>query len=96
MLFNFVLVWLYNYFDLSVTDESYVDETRLAYYIEILVPLITINSYFVIECVLLIRTLLDILKTYLYLGDLMLDKLYCRYLTYIYKNIKKKMWYDCQ
>ena len=27
MLFNFVLVWLYNYFDLSVTDESYVDET---------------------------------------------------------------------
>ena len=29
MLFNFVLVWLYNYFDLSVTDESYVDETRV-------------------------------------------------------------------
>ena len=26
---NFVLVWLYNYFDLSVTDESYVDETRV-------------------------------------------------------------------
>ena len=29
MLFNFVLVWLYNYFDMSVTDESYVDETRV-------------------------------------------------------------------
>ena len=29
MLFNFILVWLYNYFDLSVTDESYVDETRV-------------------------------------------------------------------
>ena len=29
MLFNFVLVWLYNYFNLSVTDESYVDETRV-------------------------------------------------------------------
>ena len=29
MLFNFVLVWLYNCFDLSVTDESYVDETRV-------------------------------------------------------------------
>ena len=29
MFFNFVLVWLYNYFDLSVTDESYVDETRV-------------------------------------------------------------------
>ena len=27
MLFNFVLVWLYKYFDISVTDESYVDET---------------------------------------------------------------------
>ena len=26
MLFNFVLVWLYKYFDMSVTDESYVDE----------------------------------------------------------------------
>ena len=25
----FVLVWLYKYFDLSVTDESYVDETRV-------------------------------------------------------------------
>ena len=25
MLFNFVLVWHYYYFDLSVTDESYVD-----------------------------------------------------------------------
>ena len=25
-LFNFVLVWIFNYFDLSVTDESYVDE----------------------------------------------------------------------
>ena len=24
MLFNFVLVWLYNFFDLSVTDESYI------------------------------------------------------------------------
>ena len=24
MLFNFVLVWLYNNFDLSVSDESYV------------------------------------------------------------------------
>ena len=24
-----VLVWLYNYFDMSVTDESYVDETRV-------------------------------------------------------------------
>ena len=29
MLFNFVLVWLYTYLDLSVTDESYVDETRV-------------------------------------------------------------------
>ena len=29
MLFNFVLVWLYKYFDMSVTDESYVDETRV-------------------------------------------------------------------
>ena len=29
MLFNFLLVWLYNYFDVSVTDESYVDETRV-------------------------------------------------------------------
>ena len=29
MLFNFVLVWLYNYFDLSVTYESCVDETRV-------------------------------------------------------------------
>ena len=29
MLYNFVLVWLYNYFDMSVTDESYVDETRV-------------------------------------------------------------------
>ena len=25
MLFNFVLVWLFKYFDMSVTDESYVD-----------------------------------------------------------------------
>ena len=25
MLFNFVLVWLYKYFDMRVTDESYVD-----------------------------------------------------------------------
>ena len=24
MLFSFVLVWLYNYFDLSVSDESYI------------------------------------------------------------------------
>ena len=23
------LVWLYKYFDMSVTDESYVDETRV-------------------------------------------------------------------
>ena len=23
------IVWLYNYFDMSVTDESYVDETRV-------------------------------------------------------------------
>ena len=29
MLFNFELVWLYKYFDMSVTDESYVDETRV-------------------------------------------------------------------
>ena len=29
MLFNFVFVWLFNYFDLSVIDESYVDETRV-------------------------------------------------------------------
>ena len=29
MLFNVVLVWLYKYFDMSVTDESYVDETRV-------------------------------------------------------------------
>ena len=29
MLFNFLLVWLYKYFDMSVTDESYVDETRV-------------------------------------------------------------------
>ena len=30
MIFNFVLVWLYKYFDMSVTaDESYVDETRV-------------------------------------------------------------------
>ena len=28
MLFNFVLVWLYEYFDMSVTD-NYVDETRV-------------------------------------------------------------------
>ena len=27
MLFNVVLVWLYQYFDMSVTEESYVDET---------------------------------------------------------------------
>ena len=26
---NFVLVWFYNYFDLSVTDEYYEDETRV-------------------------------------------------------------------
>ena len=26
---KFVLVWLYKYFDMSVTDESYVDETRV-------------------------------------------------------------------
>ena len=29
MLFNFVLVWLYNYFDLSEAAESYVDETHV-------------------------------------------------------------------
>ena len=29
MLFNLVLVLLYNYFDLSVTDKSYVDEMRV-------------------------------------------------------------------
>ena len=29
MLFNFVLVWLYKYFDMSVTDESCVDEMRV-------------------------------------------------------------------
>ena len=29
MLFTFVLVWLYKYFDMSVTDESYVDATRV-------------------------------------------------------------------
>ena len=29
MLFIFVLVWLYKYLDMSVTDESYVDETRV-------------------------------------------------------------------
>ena len=29
MFFNFVRVWLYKYFDMSVTDESYVDETRV-------------------------------------------------------------------
>ena len=29
MLFNFVLVWLYNYFDMNVIDESDVDETRV-------------------------------------------------------------------
>ena len=29
MLFNFVLVLLNNSFDLSVTEESYVDETRV-------------------------------------------------------------------
>ena len=28
MLFNFVVVWLYKYFDMSVTDESNVDETH--------------------------------------------------------------------
>ena len=28
MLLNFVLVWLNKYFDMSVTDESYLDETR--------------------------------------------------------------------
>ena len=31
MLFNFELVWLYNYFDLSVIDESYEDETRVCF-----------------------------------------------------------------
>ena len=25
----YLLVWLYNYFDMSVTDESYVDETHV-------------------------------------------------------------------
>ena len=29
MLFNFVIVWLDKYFDMSVTDEFYVDETRV-------------------------------------------------------------------
>ena len=29
VLFNLVLVWLYNYFDLSVTNDSCVDETRV-------------------------------------------------------------------
>ena len=29
MLFNFELVLFYNYFDMSVTDDSYVDETRV-------------------------------------------------------------------
>ena len=29
MLFNFVIVWLNKYFDMSVTGESYVDETRV-------------------------------------------------------------------
>ena len=29
LLFNFELVWLYNYFDLNVTDEPCVDETRV-------------------------------------------------------------------
>ena len=29
MLFKFGRVWFYNYFDLSVTDEFYVDETRV-------------------------------------------------------------------
>ena len=29
MLFTFVLIWFYKYFDMSVTDESYVDETRV-------------------------------------------------------------------
>ena len=29
MLFNFVLVWLYKCFDMSVTDDTYVDETRV-------------------------------------------------------------------
>ena len=27
--FSFLLFWLYNYFDLSVTEESYEDETRV-------------------------------------------------------------------
>ena len=27
MLFNFVLDWLYKYFDMSLTDDSYVDES---------------------------------------------------------------------
>ena len=29
MLFNFVFVWLFNCFEQSVTDEFYVDETRV-------------------------------------------------------------------
>ena len=29
MLLNFYSFWLHNYFDLSVTDESYKDETRV-------------------------------------------------------------------
>ena len=29
MLFNFVFVWMYKYFDMSVTDESYVDGTSI-------------------------------------------------------------------
>ena len=29
LLFDFVFVWLYKYFDMSVTDESYEDETRV-------------------------------------------------------------------
>ena len=44
-LFNFVLVWLYKYFDLSVTNESYVNGTRAWRKKSItLVPLITITN----------------------------------------------------
>ena len=43
MLFNFVLVWLHNYFDLIVTGESYVDENARLTYLIILVPLIAID-----------------------------------------------------
>ena len=47
MLFIFVLVLLYKYFDMSVTDESLCRRNaHLAYSIIILVPLITIVSFF--------------------------------------------------